>query len=283
MRQNKPSHTAFHMALIRAAHQLLDTPLVLTDPVAVALVGKENEARILAGGRRFGLHLQRSLRAFAVARSRIVEDELAQAVARGVRQFVILGAGMDTFAYRNPYAEQQLRVFEVDHPDTQAMKRQCLAAAGISEPGTVRYVAVNFETQRLEDRLRAAGYQSAAPALFSWLGVSMYLPLPAIQAILGFVGAGAPGSGIVLDYVAPLSSAPLATRLRLRVLTGLLALKGEPWRTYFEPAALSDLLTTLGFHHTENLDSTGINIRFFDGRRDQLRVRGPGHVMVAQV
>ena len=281
MQRNKASFTAQHMALVRAAHQLLDAPLVFVDPVAVTLVGAAGTAEIRAGGIKFESRIQRKLRAFAVARSRVVEDELEKAVARGIRQFVILGAGLDTFAYRNPYASQGLKVFEVDHPDTQAMKRQRLAAVNIVQPSELTFVAVDFEVDKLHDRLLEAGFRSGQPALFSWLGVSMYLPLEAIQSIFQYVKTVAPGSGIVFDYMAPLSSAPFPTRVSLRMLACLLALKGEPWRTFFEPAKLSELLKTTGFRDTEDLDSQAINARFFDQRIDHLKVGGPGHVMAA--
>ena len=283
MQANTPSHSARHMALIRAAHQVLDDPLVLPDPIALTLVGADGLKRIQSGGFAFHSQGQRSLRAFAVARSRIVEDELAQAVSRGVRQMVILGAGMDTFAYRNAHAQQGLIVYELDHPDTQAMKRRKLAKYGIAEPAGLKYVAINFEQDDLSGRLQAAGFHADEPAMFSWLGVSMYLPLKAVQALLSFVGTAASGSCLIFDYIAPLSNAPLAMRLRLKVLAGLLALKGEPWKTFFDPDSLSNQLKSLGFGHTENRDQDAINAQFFNGRNDRLSVRGPGHVMLARI
>lgn len=282
MQRDKPSYTAQHMALIRAAHQLLDSPLVLVDPIAVTMVGADGLEEIRTGGIKFDTRIQRKLRAFAVARSRLVEDELEKAVSLGVRQFVILGAGMDTFAYRNPYASQGLKVFEIDHPDTQAMKRQRLANLNIPLPNDLTFVPVNFEVDKLSDRLRDAGFQTGHPAVFSWLGVSMYLRLEATQSIFEYVKTVASGSSIIFDYMEPLSSAAFPTKVRLRVLAFLLALKGEPWRTFFDPVKLSSLLRSLGYQQTDDLDSQAINKRFFDTRSDHLSVGGPGHIMVAR-
>jgi methyltransferase (TIGR00027 family) len=282
MQWNKASYTAQHMAQIRAAHQVLDTPLVLNDPVAVTLAGVDGMAAIRAGGIGFDSRGQRTLRAFAVARSRVVEDELELAVKSGIRQFVILGAGLDTFAYRNPHANQGLKVFEVDHPDTQTMKRERLAAMAITPPSELTFVPVNFEIDKLDERLQTAGFEAAQPALFSWLGVSMYLPAEAIQSIFQYVKTTAPGSSIVFDYIVPLSSTPFATRVGLNVLACLLALKGEPWRTFFDPSELSELLKSTGFRRMDDMDWHAINARFFDGRTDGLRVGGPGHIMVAR-
>ena len=120
------------------------------------------------------------LRAFFVMRSRFAEDALAAAVSEGVRQYVVLGAGFDTFAYRNPFPE--LRVFEVDHPDTQAIKRQRLADGGIEIPSSLTFVPIDFTTTKLDDALRAAGFDETKPGFFSWLGVVPYLERPAIDA-----------------------------------------------------------------------------------------------------
>src|SRR5262249_32483033 len=137
----------------------------------------------------------RALRLFLVARSRCAEDALAHAVAAGVRKYVILGAGLDTFAYRNPYAAQALRVFEVDSPATQAWKRDLLRRTRIAEPASLTFVPVDFETQSLAEELRAAGFREAEPAFFSWLGVTMYLTRDAIFSTLSYVASCAAGSG----------------------------------------------------------------------------------------
>ena len=141
------------------------------------------------------------MRAFMAVRARFAEDELALAVRRGVAQFVILGAGLDTFAYRNPFPN--LRVFEVDHPATQEWKRQRLHAENIAIPDSVTYAPVDFNSQTLADGLRAANFQADKPAFFSWLGVTMYLENQTVLDTLRFIHSMSPENGIVFDYTVP--------------------------------------------------------------------------------
>src|SRR5580704_4643658 len=156
MRSDAPSRTAQRVAMRRAAHQLLDNPIVFEDPLAVAIAEGDPEPSADAP-----LPYSRALRAFLVVRSRYGEDQLARAVARGVRQYVVLGAGLDTFAYRNPFQSSGLHVFEVDHPATQAWKREQLRSAGIAVPQSLTFVPVDFERQVLPDELRQAGFRDS--------------------------------------------------------------------------------------------------------------------------
>jgi methyltransferase (TIGR00027 family) len=284
MMQNSPSKTAYRVALSRAAHQMLDMPKVLEDPVALRLVGAKGAAEIRGGGRQFTSKFAHSLRAFLVARSRFAEDELASAIARGVRQYVILGAGLDTFAYRHPYAAIPLRVFEVDHPNTQAFKRTQLDAAGIAAPSQVTFVPMNFETQTLAEQLRLAGFNADEPTFFSWLGVSMYLKPETVMATMQYVASSsAIGSSIVFDFITPISRERLFRRLHLRALTYLLAAIGEPWHSFFDPLTLRDKLKTMGFTQVDGMGPDDINTRYFHQRTDKLKVGGLGHVMLARV
>src|SRR5216684_4200589 len=155
MQEGTFSRTAQRVAIRRAAHQLLDEPTVLHDPLALRIIGSEAEEALRSNPKEkhaFSL----AFRAFMAARSRYAEDELARAVALGVEQYVVLGAGLDTFAYRNPY--QRLRVFEVDHPDTQSWKRKQVQAAGISVPTSLIFVPIDFEQQTLADGLGQFGF-----------------------------------------------------------------------------------------------------------------------------
>src|SRR5215831_3267665 len=179
MREDQPSKTAYRVALRRAAHQIWDHPKVLDDPIALKIIGHAAAAE-LTENRPLGS--SRYLRAVVVARSRFAEDHLAEAVAKGVRQYVVLGAGLDTFAYRNPFDD--LRVFEVDHPATQAWKRERLAEAEITVPSGLTFVAVDFEVQTVPGELAAAGFDATAPAFFSWLGVTTYLRRDSIRSTL---------------------------------------------------------------------------------------------------
>src|SRR5580658_8858725 len=175
MIEARPSRTALRVAMRRAAHQLFDSPKVLDDPIAVRIIGTGALEQLEAGRLREATGLARGLRAFMAARSRYAEDALARSVGRGARQYVVLGAGLDTFAYRNPYGESALRVFEVDYPATQEWKRQQLEEARIAVPQSVTYVPVDFERQTLREGLQLARFDSTKPTFFSWLGVTMYL------------------------------------------------------------------------------------------------------------
>ena len=167
----EPSRTARGAALQRAAHQILETPHVFDDPLALRIFGAEGVAWLGRNLENYRSAASRSMRAFLVVRSRYAEDELARAYARGVRQYVVLGAGLDTFAYRNPH--RRLKVFEVDHPSTQAWKRSRLQEQSIDIPRSLTFAPVDFETQTLASGLRAAGFRADRPAFFSWLGVTI--------------------------------------------------------------------------------------------------------------
>lgn len=282
MHPERSSQTAIRVAISRAAHQLLDTPAIFEDPVAVPLVGPQGLAAIQAGGWHMESRFARGLRAFLVARSRFSEEQLAHAVAQGVHQYVILGAGLDTFAYRNPHAASPLRVFEVDHPGTQAHKRRNLAAAGIAVPDNLAFVPMNFETQSLSAQLGIAGFRADRPAFFSWLGVSMYLTPSAVMETLQCVAqATAQGGGIVFDYLPPIAQQPWALRLRLRLLNLRLSAMGEPWLGFFNTDSLDQALRNMGFGHTVNLGCADINQRYFRQRQDGLLARGSGQLMHA--
>lgn len=152
MKDDSPSRTAYGVAMSRAAHQIFDLPRVFEDPLALSILGPKVTGAITTAKRRFNGRDARLLRAFLVARSRFAEDVLGEAVARGVRQYVVLGAGLDTFAHRNPHADLGLRVFEVDHQATQEWKRQLISRARLKSPESLIYVPVNFENERLAER-----------------------------------------------------------------------------------------------------------------------------------
>lgn len=280
--KDQPSLTAWRVALARAAHQLFDRPPVLDDPVALAIVGERGVAQIRAAALRYHLPPSRHLRAFLAARSRVAEEALAGAVRGGVRQYVVLGAGLDTFAYRNPYPASELRVFEVDHPATQAWKRRQLAAASLAPPESLAFVPVDFESQRLPEQLERAGFRAGEPAFFSWLGVTMYLTRAAILGTLGFIAGLADGSGVAFDYAVPPATLTLVRRVVLRAVMRGVAAAGEPWKSFFEPRELAGELRSLGFRQLEDLGPGELNARFFSRRADALRVGGLGRVMSAR-
>jgi methyltransferase (TIGR00027 family) len=284
MQDDSPSRTAYGVAMSRAAHQIFDLPRVFEDPVALTILGPKVTGGIRAAERRFNGRYARALRAFLVARSRIAEDALGEAVARGVRQYVVLGAGLDTFAHRNPHAALGLRVFEVDHPATQEWKRQMISRARLGSPESLVYVSVNFESQRLAEQLIANGFQAHQPTFFSWLGVTMYLSPEAIHETLRFVAQSRISrSGIVFDYLTLPPGYALLRRWGLRLLKRRVAAAGEPWRTFYDPAQLHRELTGLGFATVRDFGSDEINARFFDHADARLRVGGFGRVVLARI
>src|SRR5262249_28355367 len=172
------------------------------------------------------------------ARSRYAEDELALAVERGVRQYVILGAGLDTFAYRNPYPEGALRVFEVDYPATQAWKRALLEEVGIPLPVDLTFAPVDFEKRTLADGLRDAGFDPGLGAFFSWLGVTMYLTPEGLMTTFRLIASSPVGSEVVFDYAISPSLMSPAQRVIFDEMARRVAAAGEPWKTFFDPAEL---------------------------------------------
>src|SRR5262249_40747077 len=184
MLEDQPSRTAHRVALRRAAHQLWDIPRVFDDPIALKILPADASAE-LAGSRLSDSTPARYLRAFMVARSRFAEDHLANAVARGVKQYVVLGAGLDTFAYRNPFPD--LHVYEVDFPATQAWKRELLHLGKISIPANLTFAPVDFEKDTLHEGLRHAGFKADEAAFFSWLGVTPYLAESTVLTTLRWI------------------------------------------------------------------------------------------------
>jgi methyltransferase (TIGR00027 family) len=204
-------------------------------------------------------------------RSRYAEDSLAQAVERGVAQYVLLGAGLDTFAYRSPYGER-VRVFEVDHPATQAWKKERLIEADIAPPPWLTFTPVDFEKQTPVDGLRAAGFRFDQPAFFGWLGVTMYLGRETVASMFETVASLPPGSGIVFDYGVDRSLLGMFERMVLDEFSRRVAAAGEPWTTFFKPDELAADLRRAGFTELEDLGPAEINGRYFAGRPDGLKV-----------
>lgn len=280
MHDGRPSKTAFRVALRRAGHQILDDPRVFADPLALAIVGAD--AGELRSDETSQSRISRVMRAFMAVRSRYAEDGLAAAFEAGTREYVVLGAGLDTFAYRNPYPG--LRVFEVDHPATQGWKRRRLEAAGIAIPESMTFAPVDFERQTLAEGLAQAGFQRDQKAFFSWLGVVPYLTRSAALETLRFVASLPPGSEIAFDYARPPESLDPVSRQAVEALAARVAAAGEPFQTFFDPAELEAELRPMGFASFESLGSEEINARYFSGRSDGLRVGGgAGRLMKARV
>lgn len=249
--------------MLRAAHQLVDVPPIFIDPLALRIVGPAVEEEL----RLRGSAEMKGLRAFVAVRSRFTEDCFAE--ARGIEQYVVLGAGLDTFAYRN----SGVRVFEIDHPATQAWKREMLAAAGIAEPEELVFTPLDFEQETLRQGLGRTSFDLARPAFFAWLGVTPYLTPEAIASTLAEIATSAKGSELIFDFAAPPGNSP-KERMAREALAQRVAAAGEPFRSVLEPAALLAQLRDLGFRRSEIEDSAQLNTRYFTGRADGLRLRG---------
>jgi methyltransferase (TIGR00027 family) len=283
MIEGRPSRTALTVATRRAIHQLVDRPLVFDDPLALRILGPDGEARARAAvsgaaQSRFG----RTLRTFLVVRSRLAEELLADAVRAGATQYVVLGAGLDTFAYRNPFP--QLRVFEIDFPSTQAWKCELLDRTGIGVPANVTFAPCDFARESAADALRRAGIDESKPVFCSWLGVSMYLRreaiLETVRAMLPLVrGSG----GMVFDYFAPASTLPFVSRILYSIIAPAfrrrVARAGEPFLSSWIPADLAAALVEAGARDVVNHSPRELANRYLTGRTDGLRMGPAGHIV----
>lgn len=258
------SRTALATAYARAYHQIADRPTILTDPVAARLLGvtadELTEMGRPAEGRLGNPVGSRPYRLFFAARARFAEDRIATAVAAGVRQVVILGAGLDTFAYRNPYPD--LRVFEVDHPATQAWKRERLAASGIDQPERLTFAPVDFETDTLAMGLASAGFSRNDPALFVWLGVVFYLTQDTARTTLEYIAGRAQPVEVIFDYLQPADTDE--DRAQLQARAHRVAAEGEPWFSYFASDEIAAQLRALGFTEIEDHSSTELIASYLD-------------------
>ncbi|MEO8465615.1 MAG: SAM-dependent methyltransferase [Gammaproteobacteria bacterium] len=267
------SRTALRVALHRAAHQLLDKPVVFVDPLAVRILGSKAEGAFRADPAQYDTtRFAPQMRAFMAVRARLAEEQIAQARTAGVRQVVILGAGLDTLAYRSA-AEPPVTIWEVDHPATQAWKRDLLAAAGIDAPAHLKLVAADLTCEPLEGVLAAAGFDAHSGAVFSWLGVTQYLNVDAVFATLRYVaGVTAAAGGIAFDYSIAPELLSLPERLAYDALAARVSAVGEPWLSHFVPAELVAALTDTGFAVARDLDPQELLERYVGADMNRLRL-----------
>ena len=263
--------TALTAAAARAAHLIVDhEPLIFTDRLAATLLGDQAET-LLAYHRAHGSHeVLAGARVTVATRSRYTEDRLAEAAARGVTQYVILGAGLDSFAHRSSLAAR-VRVFEADQPDTQQWKRARLADARVPARGEVRYAATDLEAGTLAGALARAGFDFGRPALFSWLGVIMYLTRDAVAGTLATLSRCAPGTELVAEYLVPDDLQDDRGRTYTQLVAPAAAEQGEPWRTFLRPEEMCALLAAHGFAPVTNVGQRdAVDGRLWD-RTDALR------------
>src|SRR5579862_6444635 len=261
MKTDESSRTALMVARQRAAHQVLDHGAILDDPFAMKILG-EDEKDVLQFANQ---HPLGSIgRLFTTARSRIAEDALSRAVERGVRQIVILGAGLDTFALRNPHGAQEIRIYEVDHPATQTWKRQRLAEAQIPLPSWLILVPVDFERDDVGEKLAGAGFQQNSPAFFTWLGVVPYLTQDAIGRTLDYMSS-IQNSEVVFDYMEPAGASSEEVKQLEKERAEQLKKMDERPDSRFEPAGIASILRSHGFRAIEDISFQEIASRFGGG------------------
>ena len=283
LQPGEPSRTALSTAMQRAAHQLLERPVVFDDPLALRILGAQRVKWVAVNRARYETSGSRAMRAFLVTRSRYAEDELARVYEERTQQYIVLGAGLDTFAYRNPYGKH-LRVFEVDHPATQAWKRNQLREQAIEVPQSLTFVPVDFEKQSVAARLRQKGFRPDKSVFISWLGVTMYLTHDAVMQTLRFVASScARGSQIVFDFSVPDEALSELERMRRTKSAERVARIGEPWISHFDPAVLAKELTAMGFSEASSFGAIEANERYFANRTDSFRFRGSARLMTARV
>jgi methyltransferase (TIGR00027 family) len=255
MKSNEPSRMALIVARQRAAHQLLDHGAILDDPYAIRILGEHEDNLSQAND-----HPLKSVgRLFTAARSRIAEDALSKAVARGVRQVVILGAGLDTFALRNPHAAR-ISIFEVDHPATQAWKRQRLVESELEAPPWLTFVPVDFERDDLQQKLSNAGFQRTSAAFFTWLGVVPYLRRKAIDDTLSYI-ASIPNSEVVFDYAEPPEAFTEDVAFAAARMAQLKKIN-EQWVSCLQPSGVAKILRSHGFDDMDDISFQQVVSRF---------------------
>jgi methyltransferase (TIGR00027 family) len=281
MQKDKSSATSLGVAGLRAAHQLIDgQPKLLDDPAVLRLLGQEWSAKILQHLSTYQAPAAMHLRSHVLLRSRYAEDCLSEAYARGVRQYILLGAGLDTYAWRQPPGLAELRIFEVDHPATQEQKRQLLEKAGLATPDNVYFIPTDFESTSIGEALDRSpdtspdrpDFDPTLPCFISWLGVMVYLTMEAIDAVFDWLLTQPAGSEMVLTF----------TRKReLSVLGDKAAALGEPWQTFFTPEELREKLLHRGFSSVHILEPREAWQTYYAGRTDGLPA--PSHPSIARI
>ncbi len=279
MEMGQPSRTAMAAAYHRAAHQVMEQGRIFKDPLALQILGIDATTIDQALESETS---RRRMRIFIAARSRLADEALSLAVAHGVRQVVVLGAGLDTLAYRHTWPPET-RVLEVDHPATQNWKRERLAESGISLPTSLTFAAIDFTQMSLSDGLASAGFDANAPAFFTWLGVLPYLPEHVILGVLEFIAGRPSGSQIIFDYANPPASLSLEARLAHERRAQRVAETGEPWVSYFETEDLHSRLAGLGFGDTEDFGPSQIANSYFPRTSNSPLSDKGGHILRASV
>lgn len=264
-----PDNTAIRVALWRALHVLSDpAPHVFEDTIGLAIAAPEAGWQQRPDMSAF----TRPFRASILARARFVEDLLQDQAGRGVAQYVILGAGLDTFAQRRPELAARIRVFEVDQPGPQAWKRQRLVELGLGVPPHLQLVPVDFERgEAWTERLATSGFDPKQPAVVASTGVSMYLTRDAIAATLRQIAALAPGSTLVMSFMLPIELTDPEVRPGIEAAAKGARAAGTPFLSFFTPDEMLALTREAGFRDARHVSAAALAERYFAGRADGLR------------
>ena len=297
MPENQISVTALVTAFSRAYHSEHDSPKIFDDFLAPKLFTPEEYAylrqslaksldffdpELAATGPDEAAALARVIQIqngpVTLGRSRYTEDCLEAAIKQGVQQYVILGAGLDTFAFRRPDLLKQLAVFEVDHPATQTGKQQRIARLGFEIPRQLHFVPVDFSSDNLETALRQSGYDPQKTSFFSWLGVTLYLTRRAVcDTLQSIARIASPGSSIIFDYLDTDAFIPERTEKSVQLMQEVVRRAGEPVKTGFDPETFGGFLAEFGFNLTENLGPSDIETLYFKGRTDDYHAKAHFH------
>lgn len=265
MNHQQASRTALATAYLRAAHQLIDgKPLLLDDPLALQILGRDTAQLIEASKDQYQTRATRGLRAHVLLRSRFAEDQLAKAVAeRGVRQYILIGAGLDTFAWRQPPGMNLAKVVEVDHPDSQQAKIKRVADSNMAHPANLVFAGINFEQETLLQGLVRHGISTDVPTFFSWLGVTMYLTEPAIDATLDALASFPAGSEVVMTFLQPSHTLEGKAKEMAENLALQVAAAGEPFISFFTPEQIEAKLRGKGFATVQFMTPEDSVARYF--------------------
>lgn len=282
MVDSRPSTTALFTAILRGLHRLEDdAPWVFDDPYALTLVGAEWPDVL---GRLRGMFrepVMRAAMAGILARARYTDD---QAASGAFEQYVLLGAGLDSFAWRRPDLLRALRLFEVDHPSSHAFKRERIDALALPDMGAAhRLVPVDFQSETLTDALKQHGFDWAKPSLFAMLGVAVYLDVESIASTLRTVASAGSGSRIVFTYGVATDLHDAPSRELLDLLTPIAEAAGEPLQTFLAPADLEHLVERSGLRLLDHPTRDEIQARYFGDRSDDLRMWTLERIVLAEV
>lgn len=303
MNEKQAGLTAIIMAYARAHHSTHDSPKIFDDFLADSLFTPEEHVKTdrdwasllqytapeLAAtnpdpATALAWVVQLGSGSITLPRSRYTEDSLEDAIRGGARQYINLGAGLDTFAYRRPDLSDQIQVFELDHPATQAIKRDRVTAAGWAHPSNLHFVPVDFTNESLADALGRTPYDPAQLSFFSWLGVSYYLAREVVIETLGSIASlAAPGSTLVFDYLDTDAFIPEKASKYIQQMQQMANSLGEPMKAGFDPLTISADLERVGLRMVENLDPAAIQTRYFQGRSDRYHALEHFHYARAMV